>query len=130
MYTGDDFNYAELIAGDEQGYSDALLGIFDAIAPAASAALAQLGAVFELGLRRALPIGARGLQHARECVEPRLREERRAPRVADLALPDVRVPVHATVERLGAVVDVKQLQPRQPHQVIELLERGRVFVRG
>ncbi|WEX10134.1 dihydrodipicolinate synthase family protein [Chelativorans sp. AA-79] len=44
MYTGDDFNYAELIAGDEQGYSDALLGIFDAIAPAASAALAALGA--------------------------------------------------------------------------------------
>ena len=42
MYTGDDFNYAELIAGDEQGYSDALLGIFDAIAPAASAALAAL----------------------------------------------------------------------------------------
>jgi hypothetical protein len=39
MYTGDDFNYAELIAGDERGYSDALLGIFDAIAPAASAAL-------------------------------------------------------------------------------------------
>ena len=36
MYTGDDFNYAELIAGDEQGYSDALLGIFDAIAPAPS----------------------------------------------------------------------------------------------
>ena len=44
MYTGDDFNYAELIAGDEQGYSDALLGIFDAIAPAASAALGALGA--------------------------------------------------------------------------------------
>ncbi|HEX7005887.1 MAG TPA: dihydrodipicolinate synthase family protein [Alphaproteobacteria bacterium] len=42
MYTGDDFNYAELIAGDEQGYSDALLGIFDAIAPAASAALSAL----------------------------------------------------------------------------------------
>jgi hypothetical protein len=39
MYTGDDFNYAELIHGDEQGYSDALLGIFDGIAPAASAAL-------------------------------------------------------------------------------------------
>ena len=38
-YTGDDFNYAELIHGDEQGYSHALLGIFDAIAPAASAAL-------------------------------------------------------------------------------------------
>ena len=42
MYTGDDFNYAELIAGDEVGYSDALLGIFDAIAPAASAALDAL----------------------------------------------------------------------------------------
>ncbi len=42
MYTGDDFNYAELIAGDAQGYSDALLGIFDAIAPAASAALGAL----------------------------------------------------------------------------------------
>ncbi|GAC1327579.1 MAG: dihydrodipicolinate synthase family protein [Beijerinckiaceae bacterium] len=43
MYTGDDFNYPELIAGDDQGHSDALLGIFDAIAPAASAALAALG---------------------------------------------------------------------------------------
>ncbi|WP_193337625.1 dihydrodipicolinate synthase family protein [Devosia beringensis] len=43
MYTGDDFNYAELVAGDDQGYSHALLGIFDAIAPAASAALAALG---------------------------------------------------------------------------------------
>jgi hypothetical protein len=43
MYTGDDFNYAELIAGDEQGHSDALLGIFDAIAPVASAALEALG---------------------------------------------------------------------------------------
>jgi hypothetical protein len=42
MYTGDDFNFAELIAGDEFGHSDALLGIFDAIAPAASAALAAL----------------------------------------------------------------------------------------
>jgi hypothetical protein len=41
MYTGDDFNYAELIAGDDEGHSDALLGIFDAIAPAASAALAR-----------------------------------------------------------------------------------------
>jgi hypothetical protein len=43
MYTGDDFNYAELIAGDSEGYSHALLGIFDAIAPAASAGLAALG---------------------------------------------------------------------------------------
>ena len=42
MYTGDDFNYPALIAGDGEGYSHALLGIFDAIAPAASAALAAL----------------------------------------------------------------------------------------
>jgi uncharacterized protein DUF993 len=42
MYTGDDFNYAELIAGDARGYSDALLGIFDVIAPAAAAALGAL----------------------------------------------------------------------------------------
>ncbi len=44
MYTGDDFNFAELIAGDAAGYSDALLGIFDPIAPAAAAALAALAA--------------------------------------------------------------------------------------
>jgi hypothetical protein len=42
MYTGDDFNYPALIQGDEHGYSHALLGIFDAIAPAASAALHAL----------------------------------------------------------------------------------------
>ncbi|MEF3306957.1 dihydrodipicolinate synthase family protein [Paenibacillus sp. GYB003] len=42
MYTGDDFNYPELIRGDEQGYSHALLGIFDAIAPAAAEALHAL----------------------------------------------------------------------------------------
>ena len=44
LYTGDDFNYPELIAGDEHGYSDALLGVFDAIAPAAAAALHALDA--------------------------------------------------------------------------------------
>ncbi len=42
MYTGDDFNFAALIGGDANGHSDALLGIFDAIAPAASAALTEL----------------------------------------------------------------------------------------
>src|SRR5438309_3755048 len=42
MYTGDDFNFAELIEGDAEGYSDALLGIFDSIAPAASHALSAL----------------------------------------------------------------------------------------
>ncbi len=43
VYTGDDFNYPELIAGDGAHHSDALLGIFDAIAPAARAALARTG---------------------------------------------------------------------------------------
>jgi hypothetical protein len=42
LYTGDDFNYPSLIRGDEHGHSDALLGAFAAIAPAASAALAAL----------------------------------------------------------------------------------------
>jgi hypothetical protein len=42
MYTGDDFDYAELIRGDELGHSDALLGIFDGIAPAAALALRAL----------------------------------------------------------------------------------------
>ncbi len=44
MYSGDDFSYPELIRGDEQGHSHALLGIFDAIAPAAAAALQALDA--------------------------------------------------------------------------------------
>jgi hypothetical protein len=42
MYTGDDFNYDRLILGDERGHSDALLGIFDGIAPAAALALEAL----------------------------------------------------------------------------------------
>jgi hypothetical protein len=44
MYTGDDFNYPELIRGDAVGHSDALLGIFDGIAPAAALALRALDA--------------------------------------------------------------------------------------
>ena len=44
MYTGDDFNYAELIRGDDRSHSDALLGIFDAVAPAAATALQALDA--------------------------------------------------------------------------------------
>lgn len=43
MYTGDDFNYPELIAGDEQGVSHALLGIFDPLGPAAAYAIDRLG---------------------------------------------------------------------------------------
>jgi len=44
MYTGDDLNYPSLIRGDDQGASDALLGIFDPIAPVAAAALRALDA--------------------------------------------------------------------------------------
>jgi hypothetical protein len=42
MYTGDDFDYVEMIRGDGRAHSDALLGIFDPIAPAASAAIQAL----------------------------------------------------------------------------------------
>jgi len=44
MYTGDDFNYAELMAGDAHGHSHGLLGIFDPIAPVAAVALGELAA--------------------------------------------------------------------------------------
>lgn len=42
MLTGDDFNYVDLILGDEQGHSDALLGILGPVAPAATAAFQAL----------------------------------------------------------------------------------------
>jgi hypothetical protein len=54
MYTGDDFNYPELIEGDREGHSDALLGIFDAIAPAAAAALGRLASGDPPGFREIL----------------------------------------------------------------------------
>ncbi len=54
MYTGDDFHYPELILGDGEATSDALLGIFDAIAPAASAALQALDAGDEARFREVL----------------------------------------------------------------------------
>jgi hypothetical protein len=44
MYTGDDFNYPTLIRGDGERHSDALLGVFDPIAPLAAAALRALDA--------------------------------------------------------------------------------------
>ncbi len=49
LYTGDDFHYPQLIKGDAEGYSDALLGIFAAIAAPAAAALRALDAGDERG---------------------------------------------------------------------------------
>jgi hypothetical protein len=54
MYTGDDFNYPELIEGDAEGYSHALLGIFDPLAPAAAFALSRLKAGDTEGFRAVL----------------------------------------------------------------------------
>jgi hypothetical protein len=60
MYSGDDFDYPTTIRGDAQGHSDALLGIFDVIAPAASAALHALDggdlATYEKILAPTLPL--------------------------------------------------------------------------
>ncbi|EFK99912.1 MULTISPECIES: dihydrodipicolinate synthase family protein [Streptomyces] len=53
-YTGDDFNYPELIAGDEQGFSHALLGIFDPLAPLASRAVRALDTGDVRGFREVL----------------------------------------------------------------------------
>jgi len=54
LYTGDDFNYVDLIAGDELGHSHALLGAFATITPIAAAALARLDADDPDGYRRIL----------------------------------------------------------------------------
>ncbi len=54
MYTGDDFNYPELIEGDEEGFSHALLGIFDPLAPAAAYAVERLGEGDKAGFRATL----------------------------------------------------------------------------
>ncbi|MEL6467361.1 MAG: dihydrodipicolinate synthase family protein [Pseudomonadota bacterium] len=54
MYTGDDFNYPELIAGDDRGYSHALLGIFDPLAVAVGKAIGQLGDGDVAGFRATL----------------------------------------------------------------------------
>ena len=54
MYTGDDFNYPELIEGDSGRFSHALLGIFDPLAPAAALAVNHLGAGDAKGFRAVL----------------------------------------------------------------------------
>ncbi|MCQ4080854.1 dihydrodipicolinate synthase family protein [Streptomyces sp. RB6PN25] len=61
LYTGDDFHYCDLIRGDGQGHSDALLGVFAAIAPAASQALQGLDAgdhdAFQAAMEPTVPLG-------------------------------------------------------------------------
>ncbi len=82
MYTGDDFNYAELIEGDDHGHSDALLGIFDAIAPAASAALKHLAAGNTSPFQRRYwrrPCRCRAISSG---PDPVLQDRRRVPRLA------------------------------------------------
>ncbi len=54
MYTGDDFRYDSLILGDDQGYSDALLGIFDPLAEVAASAVRGLDEADTSVFRRAL----------------------------------------------------------------------------
>jgi hypothetical protein len=60
LYTGDDFNYPELIRGDGSHHSDALLGAFAAVAPAASRALAALDegdlAAYDAAMAPTLPL--------------------------------------------------------------------------
>lgn len=60
LYTGDDFNYPELIRGEDGHHSDALLGAFAAVAPAAAAALAALDegdlATYEAEMAPTLPL--------------------------------------------------------------------------
>lgn len=54
MYTGDDFNYPELIEGDDKGFSHALLGIFDPLAAAAAHAVNKLGSGDVVSFRQTL----------------------------------------------------------------------------
>ncbi|WNO74473.1 dihydrodipicolinate synthase family protein [Streptomyces sp. AM8-1-1] len=53
-YTGDDFHYPELIAGDERGFSHALLGIFDPLGPLAAEAVRVLDTGDTEGFRKLL----------------------------------------------------------------------------
>lgn len=53
-YTGDDFNYPELIAGDDRGFSHALLGIFDPLGPLAAHAVRVLDTGDTKGFRELL----------------------------------------------------------------------------
>ncbi len=53
-YTGDDFHYPELVDGDALGFSHALLGVLDPLAPLAAEALRRLDAGDRRGFRAVL----------------------------------------------------------------------------
>ena len=93
MYTGDDFDYPTTIRGDGERHSDALLGIFDVIAPAASAALKALDAGdlarYETILAPTLTLVAPRLRRAHALLQDG-RRVRRLPERAPVALPDGR----------------------------------------
>ena len=63
MYTGDDFHYDELIAGDEQGHSHALLGVFDPLAELAAQAVRSLDRGDPDAFRRTLQPTVRFSRH-------------------------------------------------------------------
>ena len=89
MYTGDDFNYPELIASG----SDALLGIFDAIAPVAAAALHALDDGDTRSLRRAARAHRPAQPPHLQGADAVLQDRRRLPRLPQrppAALPDGR----------------------------------------
>ncbi len=85
LYTGDDFHYPELIAGDEQGHSDALLGVLAAIGPVAATALRRL----DDDDRRRVRGAARPDRAARPApvlrAHPALQGRHRVPRLAQRA---------------------------------------------
>ena len=74
LYTGDDFNYPELIEGDGVHHSDALLGAFAAIAPAASAALRALDdddvETYDAAMDPTLPLSRHLFRHRRTTTRP------------------------------------------------------------
>ncbi len=81
-FTGDDFNYAGLIEGDGARHSHALLGIFDAVAPAASKALAALAAAIGHVQGRDRSDRA-SLPHDLRSTDPILQGRRRLPRLVE-----------------------------------------------
>ncbi len=82
MYTGDDFNYPELIAGDAEGHSDALLGAFAAIAPVASAAFVRLAEGIAQRSSRSSRRRCRSHAHLPQS-DPVLQDRHRLPRLPE-----------------------------------------------